>query len=110
MYWPLHEEPHDFFRFTKHGLKYILENSGFEILEINANGGKWAVAGQALIHAIHPTVLNIKGIKGKIIKTTFKLFEGLKLINKVFAYIDDKSPDYTNTMNYVVVARKPSDN
>ncbi|WPU91644.1 class I SAM-dependent methyltransferase [Mucilaginibacter sabulilitoris] len=106
MYWPLHEEPYDFFRFTKHGLRYILEKAGFEIVTISSNGGKWAVAGQALIHALYPTVNNIRGFKGKIIRMIAKGFGGVKTINRLFSYLDHKVPDYTNTMNYVIVARK----
>lgn len=106
MYWPLHEEPHDFFRFTKHGFRYILERAGFEVIAIHSNGGKWAVAGQALIHALYPTVYNIKGFKGKVIRMIAGLFGGIKTINRLFAYVDTKVPDYTNTMNYVIVAKK----
>jgi 3-oxoacyl-[acyl-carrier protein] reductase len=38
--WELHEEPYDFFRLTKHGLKELFEEAGFEIVYIKANGGK----------------------------------------------------------------------
>ena len=106
MYWPLHEEPYDFFRFTKHGFSYILEKAGFKIISINANGGKWAVAGQALIHALYPTIYNIKGFKGKVIRTVSKIFGGIKTLNRLFHYIDNKVPDHVNTMNYVIVAQK----
>ncbi|TCD07730.1 class I SAM-dependent methyltransferase [Pedobacter frigidisoli] len=106
MYWPLHEEPYDFFRFTKYGLTFILQKAGFRNIEINENGGKWAVAGQALMHAVYPTVKNIKGTKGRIIRTIFKAFGGIKTINRVFSYLDKKVPDYTNTLNYVIVAQK----
>ncbi|HTB33100.1 MAG TPA: class I SAM-dependent methyltransferase, partial [Bacteroidia bacterium] len=34
MYWHLHEEPYDYFRFTKYGFKYILEKNGFSVAEI----------------------------------------------------------------------------
>ena len=27
-YWPLHEEPHDYFRFTRYGLEILLVNAG----------------------------------------------------------------------------------
>ena len=32
--WHLHEEPRDFYRFSKYGLKYLFEKVGFEIIEI----------------------------------------------------------------------------
>ena len=106
MYWPLHEEPYDFFRFTKYGFKYILEKSGFEIIDIKSNGGVWSVAGQALIHAFIPSVYNIKGFKGIILRKLLKLSGGVKSINKFFSKIDDEINDQSNTMNYVIVARK----
>jgi len=34
----LHEEPHDYFRFTKYGIKAALEAEGFEILELKPVG------------------------------------------------------------------------
>jgi len=43
--WEHHELPYDFFRFTRYGMQYIFEKAGFEIVEIKANGGKWANAG-----------------------------------------------------------------
>ena len=35
----LHEEPHDYFRFTHYGLTRLLEDSGFEVIELERNGG-----------------------------------------------------------------------
>lgn len=37
-YW-LHEEPYDFFRYTKHALNYMAEKSGFEIIKLEPTGG-----------------------------------------------------------------------
>ncbi|MGF7038458.1 class I SAM-dependent methyltransferase [Mucilaginibacter lappiensis] len=106
MYWPLHEEPYDFFRFTKHGFKYIMEKAGFSVITINSNGGKWSVVGQAFIHALFPLIYQIQGIKGKFARFFFKLTGGVKTINKIFSYLDNRFKDHTNTMNYVVVAKK----
>ncbi|GGE44342.1 methyltransferase family protein [Pedobacter psychrotolerans] len=107
LYWPLHEEPYDFFRFTKHGFRYILEKAGFEILEIKSNGGKWSVAGQALLHAIFPQIYSISGLKGKLIRATLKIIGGIKSLNKFFVFLDNNGTiDYSNTMNYVIVAKK----
>jgi len=92
MYWYLHEEPYDFFRFTKYGFRYLLEKNGFKVVEIIPNGGKWALAGQIFMHTF-PNWL----IKPKVIKL---------LINKLFSYLDNKYFDDKNTMNYVVVGQK----
>lgn len=34
MFWHLHEEPRDFFRYTRYGLRHLFETAGFEITEI----------------------------------------------------------------------------
>lgn len=39
MLWPLHYEPHDYFRYTNHGLRHLLEKTGFEIIETHPIGG-----------------------------------------------------------------------
>jgi SAM-dependent methyltransferase len=44
MYWPLHEEPFDFYRFTKYGFAQLLADSGFSEWEIKEDGGAWAQA------------------------------------------------------------------
>ena len=35
----LHDEPHDYFRYTSHGLCRLLESSGFEVVELQVKGG-----------------------------------------------------------------------
>lgn len=39
LFWHLHEEPRDFFRYTRHGLVYLFENAGFEVIEIVPGAG-----------------------------------------------------------------------
>ena len=51
LYWPHHEEPHDYFRFTRHGLEALLTEAGFAVEEMVPCGGRWSVAGLAAIHA-----------------------------------------------------------
>ena len=95
MYWPLHEEPYDFFRFTEHGLRFLLQTSGFAEVEIINNGGHWALCGQVLVHTISTTRL--------------QRYEFLtRAINRIFAYLDDRRPTRDNPMNYVAIGRKPS--
>jgi SAM-dependent methyltransferase len=44
----LHEEPHDYFRYTPHGLASMLREAGLEIVTISAQGGLWSVVGHKL--------------------------------------------------------------
>jgi SAM-dependent methyltransferase len=50
--WPLHEEPRDFFRYSPHGLRHLLEGAGFEEVAIAPLSGQWTTlalfAGYAL--------------------------------------------------------------
>jgi SAM-dependent methyltransferase len=39
--WHVHEAPHDYFRFTRYGLKYLLEKTGFMDIKISENTGFW---------------------------------------------------------------------
>jgi SAM-dependent methyltransferase len=51
--WHLHEEPRDFYRFSKYGLKYLFEKTGFEIIEIKALSGFWITFGQLFVYNIY---------------------------------------------------------
>jgi SAM-dependent methyltransferase len=44
--WPLHEEPYDFFRYTEYGLRHLLEEAGFEEVDIRARNGCLATLAQ----------------------------------------------------------------
>ena len=44
----LHEQPHDFFRFSPHGLRQLCEAAGLEIIETQAQGSLWSVIGHKL--------------------------------------------------------------
>ena len=92
MYWPLHEEPYDFHRFTKHGFAHTLQKAGFEVVEIIPNGGKWALLGQVLIQTLPVWLTFPKALKW--------------LHNKLFVWLDQKYFDPINTMNYVAIGRK----
>ena len=103
--WQLHEEPYDFFRFTKHGFKYIIEKEGFELVEISENGGMWSVSGQYFLKNIY----NEHPKRNKILRILFSIFKKIKgvyLINSLFEYLDRIDYNTVNTINYVVVARK----
>jgi len=46
----LHEEPLDFYRFSKYGLVYLFETTGFQILGLKALSGLWVTFSIALTH------------------------------------------------------------
>jgi SAM-dependent methyltransferase len=46
----LHEEPHDYYRFTSHGLSSLLSDAGFRIEELRPVGGWFSTLAQVLRH------------------------------------------------------------
>lgn len=50
LFWHLHEEPRDFYRYTKYGLKYLFEKAGFEIIEMKPLSGFCVTFGQELVY------------------------------------------------------------
>ena len=98
--WHLHEEPRDFYRFTKYGLKYLFEKTGFEILHITALSGFWVTFGQLFVYNIYRfhrgpmRYIPIIPIIGLAIQGVSYLMDRV-----------DKSEQWT--WMYMVVAKKP---
>jgi SAM-dependent methyltransferase len=44
----LHEEPHDYYRYTKYGIRYLFERSGFRVISIEPTGGMFCFLGHQL--------------------------------------------------------------
>jgi len=39
--WHIHEAPHDYYRYTRYGLEYMLRKAGFLIIQVTENTGFW---------------------------------------------------------------------
>lgn len=50
---PLHDEPWDFFRFTRYGAEHLLREAGFEPVEYVPMGGLWARVGLSTIAGLN---------------------------------------------------------
>ena len=103
--WELHEEPHDFFRFSKHGLQQLFEDAGFTHISIKSNGGKWAATFQMLLNTIYSSFRN-RSWRTRLVKFLFSDLKLTWLINKFAIWLDEKNKDEIWTLNYLVVARK----
>lgn len=103
--WELHEEPYDFFRFTKYGLKDLCERNNFEVVEILANGGKWAAIVQLNLNMIYSTFKR-KSFLIKIVKGIFIHLRLTQFLNWIAIKIDKKYYDPLLTLNYVLIAKK----
>lgn len=50
--WEVHQAPHDYFRYTRYGLEYLLERAGFEHLEIQPVGGYFRLLARRLLNGL----------------------------------------------------------
>lgn len=97
--WHLHEEPRDFYRYSKYGLQYLFKKSGFEILEIKALSGFWGTFGQLSVYNLYR--LNRAPLRW------LRLIDAIGLFIQGLSYLLDKL-DKTEqwTFMYMVVAKK----
>src|SRR5664279_5048114 len=50
--WEVHQAPHDYFRYTRYGLAYLLEQAGFEVGEMRAAGGYFRLLARRLLNGL----------------------------------------------------------
>ena len=57
--WEVHQSPHDYFRFTRYGVRYLLGNAGFTDIEIQPAGGFFRLLARRLLNGLQffPPVL-----------------------------------------------------
>lgn len=98
--WHLHEEPRDFYRYSKYGLNYLFQKSGFNSIDIKPLSGFWVTFGQLLVY-------NLYRLNHGVLQRS-RLIDAVGLLLQKGAYYLDKV-DRTEkwTWMYLVVARKP---
>lgn len=50
--WGLHEEPRDFFRYTKYGLMHITTAAGLKVIEVEPTTGLWGTFTQRVVDTV----------------------------------------------------------
>src|SRR6266849_5736177 len=50
--WETHQAPHDYFRYTRHGVAYLLEQAGFERIEIRPVGGYFRLLARRMLNGL----------------------------------------------------------
>lgn len=100
-----HEEPRDFYRYTRHGIQYLFEKNGFQIIELIAFSG----FGVTFSHALTHYIWNFRRKKRlrKILKPLFLLIPPVVILIQAMGYlldVIDKREEWT--WEYLVVAKK----
>lgn len=50
--WEVHQAPHDYFRYTRHGLAYLLEKTGFQEFDIQPVGGFFRLCARRMLNGL----------------------------------------------------------
>jgi hypothetical protein len=88
-YWPLHEIPNDYYRFSRYGFENLLKKACFQEIKIIANGGSWAQIFLSISLQIPPWLFPLSPLSNAI---------GLRM-DKLF--YSENCPS-----NYTVIAKK----
>ena len=50
--WEVHQAPHDFFRYTRYGIAWLLEQAGFQEIRIESPGGFFTLLGRRSLDSV----------------------------------------------------------
>lgn len=97
----LHEEPHDYYRYTKHGLKYMFTKAGFSVKSITPVGGLFSFVGHQLSSLLLLPFWHVPVLKQVM------FFVNKWLLVKLF-YFMDKNTDKNKifSLGYVCLLEK----
>jgi len=107
--WGLHYEPHDYFRYTKYGLRYLFEKHGFRIEELRQIGGLFSYSSARSVELLvaNPvmSLLAAIGVSRGRYRAAALATLPLNLVLYPISRIVDRF-DRTNAYGWAVLARK----
>jgi SAM-dependent methyltransferase len=105
-----HQEPHDYFRYTRHGLALLLGRAGFGEASIEAEGGYFRFLGDKIQPAHRVLFRKDRALAWKIVTLPLQPFSMLLftvVAPAACALLDPLDRDRRHTTGYFVVAVKP---
>ena len=104
LFWHLHEEPRDFFRYTKYGLRHLFESAGYQVIEIAPASGFWLTFGSEWSYYLNVLARGPSRYLGRLLVAANNIvFPWLDGIDRRLNPFAEKF-----TWMYLVVARKPA--
>src|ERR1035441_9297 len=98
--WEVHQAPHDYFRYTRYGLAYVLEQAGFEVREMRAAGGYFRLLARRLLNGLQ---FFTGGVRWLLFLPAAILLLPPALI---LPFMDALDRDQNFTLGYLCTARK----
>ncbi len=95
--WEVHQAPHDYFRYTRYGLRHLLERADLKVERITAVGGYFRLMSRRLLNGL-------QFFPGWAFPLA-ALFLGPPAL--ILPWFDSLDRDKNFTLGYVCVARKP---
>jgi len=116
----LHEEPHDYFRYTPHGLRAMCAEAGLRVDEVKSQGSLWSVLGHKLNSYLAFRVAMLDAVAQAMGKlghegerresprywTMPLVLPAMGAISASARILDRVAPDGTETLSYLIIARK----
>lgn len=96
--WEVHQEPHDYFRYTRHGMRYLLERAGFSDIAIEPVGGYFRLLARRLLNGL-------QFFPGLWMPVAAIFFAPPALLLPLLDSLDKRR---NFTLGYICTARKPS--
>lgn len=96
--WEVHQSPHDYYRYTRHGLAYLLERAGFAQYEIQPVGGYFRLLSRRLLNGL-------QFFPGLWLPVAALFLAPPALVLPLFDFLD-RNKDFT--LGYICTARKRS--
>ena len=100
----LHDLPHDYYRYTHIGLRHLLTQAGFEIVELQTKGGLFTFLGHQFSSVILSLAWGLPSLRPLVWSMN-------KWLVTLACYQLDRLTGNASTfpLGYVVVARKPDE-
>jgi len=96
--WEEHQQPNDYFRYTRYGLAHLLRRAGFEEIEIRPAGGFFRLLSRRLLNAL-------QFFPGPLMVVAAVFFVPPALVLPLFEPLDRRQ---NFTLGYICIARKSS--
>ena len=98
--WEVHQAPHDYFRYTRYGLAYLLEQAGFEVREMRAAGGYFRLLARRLLNGLQFFSGGLRWL-WFVPAAIFLVPPAL-----ILPFLDSLDRDRNFTLGYICMARK----